>query len=427
MNEWLIIYCLLYNSSKLGYMLSIIRPEYFNSELAKNVYSYILELYSKNIIPTKELLLSKFTDDVEEIKNHLQIEVSIEAYEEFIKNARNCFINNRIHKLGNQIISRPDINEEKFVTYVQELLDDIYSDKSYNTKESSEYMSEVVEEANSEEIIKSKVIYGINEIDEVTSGLFPGEYIIIAGRPSMGKTSLMAHIAITNAIMGNNVIFFSLEMEPKRIGVKFLSNVCDMELWKLKRIKNRDSDEQKRMIAAAQIIKNTNLVIDNTSSLDIQTIQSIIHKYAVKYKKIDLVIVDYLQLMVGNGESDNSRISNISKGMKSTALKFHLPIIVGSQLSRLCEQRESKRPILSDLRDSGSIEQDADLVFMLYRDWYYSGNPEHERILEILRRKYRNGEIGKNVVEYNTKKQTFKPIKPNTQLGQLAKQFMYEE
>ena len=101
-------------------------------------------------------------------------------------------------------------------------------------------------------------------------------------------------------------------------------------------------------------------------------------------------------------------------------------MIAASQLSRSCEQRENKRPILSDLRDSGTIEQDADLVFMLYRDHYYNYNPEHERILEILIRKFRNGEVGKLVIEYNIKKQLIKSINPNTTLGQLAKKFMYD-
>lgn len=426
MIEWLIIYCMLYSNKKLGHVLSLLRQEYFGDELTKSIYLYIVELYSKNISPTIEVILSKFPEKQEEIKKYLDVTVDLEVYEELIKNLRDTFVNRKIKQLASQISSKSEINEEKFVSYVQTLIEDIAVNKADNTKETAEYMDEVLNEANSEEVIKSNVVYGIPEIDDITNGLFPGEYIVIASRPSMGKTSLMAHIAINNALAGNVVLMFSLEMEPKKIGIKFLSNVCDMELWKLKRIKNRTEEEQKKMTEVVQAIKDSTLIIDNTSNLDIQTLQSVIQKYYLRYKKIDLVIVDYLQLMNGQGENDNSRISNLSRGLKATALRFHTPLIAGSQLSRLCEQRDNKRPILSDLRDSGSIEQDADLVFMLYRDCYYTGNQEHERILEVLRRKYRNGEIGKNVIEYNTKKQTFKTIRPNSQLGQLAKRFMYE-
>ena len=204
-----------------------------------------------------------------------------------------------------------------------------------------------------------------------------------------------------------------------------LGDMCQIELWKFQRLRNRSKEEQERVIKAAKKLKAAPLIIDSTPSIDVNTLQSIIQKVKMKYD-LGLVVVDYLQLMSGEGTNDNSRVSKISKSMKMIAMKHNLPVVVGSQLSRSCEVRDNKRPILSDLRDSGAVEQDADLVMMLYRDYYYSPNPDNKRLLEIIIRKFRNGEIGKIIVDYNVDSQHLRTLNPDTNLGKIAKKFQFE-
>jgi len=239
----------------------------------------------------------------------------------------------------------------------------------------------------------------------------------------MGKSSYMIHTAAYNALNNKVVLLFSLEMPAKKVGLRIISNFCDTTLWKLKRLQNRSETEQKAIIRFAEKLRSSPLIIETTPGIDIQTMKSVIQKVQMRYKKIDLIVLDYLRLMSGPGINDNSRVSELSRNMKNISIQYNCPIIVGSQLSRMCEERDDKRPLLSDLRESGSLEQDADLVMMLYRDHYYNYNPNHQRILEVLIRKFRNGEIKKIIVDYDMQKQSLHTINYNTALGKVATKF----
>jgi len=144
----------------------------------------------------------------------------------------------------------------------------------------------------------------------------------------------------------------------------------------------------------------------------------------MKYPNLGLILIDYLQLMRGKGGNETEITSNISRGLKSIAKEFNVPIIILSQLNRLCEQRENKRPQLSDLRSSGALEQDADIILFVYRDHYYNYNPKHESLCEINVAKFRDGEVGKILVEYNLKKQYWKYIDHTSKLWEIAKKFL---
>lgn len=426
MIQWIVIYCLI-NSKKIGHIISLVKSEYFYEDLPLRVYQYILELVEKEVQPSSELILSRFTDESKKIKESLSIEVDVNQYEEFVVNLRKKFINFKIKQLGNSISATKDsIDEERFIKYVNNLINDISTTKNDDLHNIEEVVDIIIKQANSEEEEISKTLYGIANLDEYTGGLFPGDLILIAGRPSTGKSGLMGHIAISNAIQNNITVLFSLEMSAPKIALRMLSNLCNLEIWKLKKIGNRKEEEQKKMIEKAEQIKNSSLFIETTSGIDVSMIRSVLQKIKMKHGKIDLVIIDYLQLMSGEGLNENNKLENISKNLKRIAMQYNCPVVAGSQLSRLCEQRDNKRPLMSDLRSSGSLEQDADLVLMLYRDHYYNYNPDHERILEVLIRKFRNGEVGKVILDYNMKKQTFKPINPNSTLGTIAKRFQYE-
>jgi len=422
MNQWIVLYCLIFNKEQLGHMISILDKRYFSDALALEVYLYILGLYEKNTPVSLELVKSRF----EGKELPLDLEIDASQYEAFIDNLRTGFVNQEIKKLGSAINTKEDINEEQFVIYVDSLLGSISTNKATDLSFAEELSEIVFNEANSDEEKTSDIKYGIQSTDDYTLGIERGEQIVIAGRPSMGKSALMAHIAVSNALSNKVTLFLSLEMQAKKIITRMFADICEISLWKFRRLKSRTSEEQTRFKENLERFKKMPLVIDTTASLSMNDIYSSLQRVKMKYGKIDLLVIDYLQLMEGGGENKNIEISNISKKTKAIAMKYNIPVVLGSQLNRLCEQRDNKRPILSDLRDSGAIEQDADIVICLYRDFYYSGNPEDKNVLELLFRKYRNGEVGKVIVDYNLKNQHLTAINPNSKLGKRAKRFEYE-
>ena len=425
MNQWIVLFCLIYNKAKSGHILSLLREEYFYENLPRQVFIYIIELTEKGITPDLSLIQSRFAINPSEI--NLDLQVDIEHYEEYIENLRKVFVSLEIKKLGKAVSNRDEINENAFVDYVDNLLTNIHTGKKDNLHYAENIAEEFYTEANSETEKINPITYGVESLDKFTNGISSDELILIAGRPSMGKSGWMGHIALTNAMKGEPVIFFSLEMSAKKIINRMFADYCDMDLWKFKKIKNRSTEDQKVFTEAKEKFKKMPLIIDTTSGLDINLLKSILQKVKMKYGKIGLVIIDYLQLMEHTGDTVNNSIANTLKKLKGITTQQQTPVIVGSQLSRLCEQREgNRRPILSDLRDSGSIEQDADVVMMVYRDHYYNYNPENVNICELIIRKNRNGEIGKVIVDYNLKSQHFKSINPNSNLGKIAKRFEYE-
>ena len=426
MNDWYVIHCLLNNSKEIGNILTSIKTDYFSEDLTVNIYEYIKSLVSKGISPTKELIVSRFIDNAKEINKSLDVNIDVSEYQEYVNNLRSSFVNREIKKLLINIQSSKDINEDKFRQHIKELLTKISYLNSDETYTAQEAVDELIKELESGKILKSDILFGIDSVDEHSGGLFPGSYIVIAGRPSMGKSALMQHIAMHNALKNIPTILFSLEMSAPKIMLRMLSNLSGIEIWKIKRLNSRPTEEQKHIKSCWETLQKMPLIIDTTAGLTINIMKSVIEKFLLQHGKVGLVIVDYLQLMVGSETNDNSRVSAMSREMKNIANQYRCPNIVGSQLSRLCEQRENKRPQLSDLRDSGTIEQDADDVYFVYRDHYYTLNPDHERILELIHKKARDGEIGKVIVDYNKRTQSIQSIDNSTKLGKLAKKFEYE-
>lgn len=425
MTNWLVLYCLLNNEKKAGHIISLLKPEFFSEELARKIFLYIRELMQKGLNPDLSLVKTKFISEKEAIQSHMEeAQTDVDSYEEVVSLLREQYVKREIKAFGYNI-SSADMSEETFTKKTEDIITAISTTSKENLHFAPELFDRVIQIANSEEEYTSPVKYWIESLDEHTGGLYAGDSVVIAGRPSMGKSGLMCHIAIHNAMNGFVTIFFSLEMSKEKLGERFICNACDLELWKIKTVKRRSEKEQKHFMQTAAALKETPLIVETTAVLDVNNIRSVIQEIQLKFGRVDLVIIDYLQLMSGEGANDNSRVSAISRNLKSIAMQYKIPVVVGSQLSRTCEQRDDKRPILGDLRDSGAIEQDADLVFMLYRDAYYTTNPEHERILEILIRKFRNGEVKKIIVDYNLKKQTIKSMNWNGRLGQVAKKFEY--
>ncbi len=233
---------------------------------------------------------------------------------------------------------------------------------------------------------------GFADVDHLLDGLKPGDLIIIAGRPSMGKSAFALNIAENVATAGTPTLIFSLEMSDEQLAQRSLSSLGSIETTKLAAGRMSDEDWE-RVSAALGRLHEAPLIIDQSASLGVAQM----HARARRQKRkggLGLVVIDYLQLMTGQGQNRNEELSAITRSLKLMARDLKVPVIVLSQLSRKVEERADKRPMLSDLRESGAIEQDADEVLMLYRDDYYNPGSPWKGIAECLVRKNRMGACG---------------------------------
>ena len=251
---------------------------------------------------------------------------------------------------------------------------------------------------------------GLYELDRLTTGLHPGEFIIIAARPAMGKTAFAlnigTHVAKTQE---KAVAIFNLEMPAEQLASRILSSLGQIDSFKL-RTGQLVNDDWKRVNEAISQLSNTNMMLDDTPGITIGDIRAKCRRLASSDTGLSLVIIDYLQLISSGknyGSNRQQEVSDISRNLKTLALELNVPIIALSQLSRSVETREDKRPVMSDLRESGSIEQDADIVAFLYRDDYYnkeSKTEDNNSISELIIGKHRNGPTG--TIELLFKKNT---------------------
>lgn len=237
---------------------------------------------------------------------------------------------------------------------------------------------------------------GFVDLDYKTSGMHASDLVLIAARPSMGKTAFVLNIAQYMAFRKDvTVAIFSLEMSKEQLVNRLFSLESRVDAQALRTGNLSDADWEK-LIEGAGTIGNSELIIDDTPGISISEMRSKCRKYKLEHD-LKLIIIDYLQLMSGSGKSTDSRqqeISDISRSLKALARELSVPVIALSQLSRAVEQRPDHRPMLSDLRESGAIEQDADVVMFIYRDDYYNHDSEMKGISEIIIAKQRNGPIG---------------------------------
>lgn len=237
---------------------------------------------------------------------------------------------------------------------------------------------------------------GFTDLDYRTAGLQPSDLILIAARPSMGKTAFVLNIAQQVAFKSDLcTAIFSLEMSKEQLVNRLLSMEARIDAQAIRTGSLQDTDWEK-LVEGAGIIGKSKLIIDDTPGITVAELRSKCRKYKLDHD-LKLIIIDYLQLMSGSGRGSDSRqqeISDISRSLKALARELQVPVIALSQLSRAVEQRPDHRPMLSDLRESGAIEQDADVVMFIYRDEYYNKDSENKGIAEIIIAKQRNGPIG---------------------------------
>jgi replicative DNA helicase len=255
---------------------------------------------------------------------------------------------------------------------------------------------------------------GFKELDDITAGLQASDLIIIAGRPSMGKTSLALSIAEHAAIRADMSIgIFSLEMSKAQLVLRMLSSQASLDSHALRTGQLTEKD-WRYLCDAADRLERAKIFIDDSGALTVQQMRGKARRLIAEHG-LDLLIIDYLQLMQGRSDSESRQqeISDISRALKGLAKELNIPVVALSQLSRAVENRTDKRPVLSDLRESGAIEQDADVVMFIYRDEVYNPDTEDKGIADILVRKHRNGPTGDRQLFFHDRYAKFTDIARN--------------
>ena len=256
---------------------------------------------------------------------------------------------------------------------------------------------EKIEKASKSKGTVTGIPTGFIDLDYKLSGLQPSDLVLVAARPSMGKTAFVLNIAQYMAFKKDKcVAIFSLEMSKEQLVNRLFSLESQVDAQALRTGNMKDSDWEK-LIEGAGIIGKSKMIIDDTPGISVSELRSKCRKYKLEHG-LDIIIIDYLQLMTGSvGKSSESRqqeISEISRSLKGLARELNVPVVALSQLSRAVESRPDKRPMLSDLRESGAIEQDADVVMFIYRDEYYNKDSEYKKQAEIIIAKQRSGPVG---------------------------------
>lgn len=317
-----------------------------------------------------------------------------------------------------------DVYEQKdtleIVDSIQKRIFDLTQfDMSDSTKHIKEILEQRVEEHmelvdNPDKINEHKIMSGYAKLDDYTNGFKPGELIVLAARPAMGKTAFALNLLLNAALKhGKSVAFFSLEMGSEQIVDRLLSAVSEIHMSRMQKGQLNESDFAE-LGEAMEKLGETSIFIDDQGGATIPMLKSKLRKIKIERGALDMVVIDYLQLMSG-AESKFAgnrvqEISEISRGLKVLARELKIPIIALSQLSRNVESRVDKKPQLSDLRESGAIEQDADSVIMLYRDEYYDPDTDRKGTADVLVRKNRNGNVGEVELVFKGEIQKFYDI-----------------
>ncbi|WP_245592089.1 replicative DNA helicase [Clostridiisalibacter paucivorans] len=388
----------------------ILDADDFYSEAHREIYSCILSLYNKNepvdLITLSEELKKRDTLEsvggtiyLANLSDSVYTTANIKQYSEIVEEKS---ILRRLIKASNEIISEgysdsKDIN--LVIDFAEKKIFDITQKKSHDGF--APIKTVLLDSFNRiEELYESEGGYtglptGFIDLDNKTSGLQQSDLILVAARPSMGKTAFALNIAQNTALkQGASVGIFSLEMSKEQLVHRMLSAESHVEIQK---IRNGDlsEDEWPKLIRSMGPLSQANIFIDDTPGITLNEMRAKCRRLKIEHG-LDLVLIDYLQLMNSDsrGENRQQEISSISRGLKGLAREMDCPVMALSQLSRAPELRADHRPIMSDLRESGAIEQDADVVLMLYRDEYYHPDSDKKNIGEVIITKQRNGPTG---------------------------------
>lgn len=408
--EQSVIGSMIIDKSAIAKALEKLKEEDFYRDGHKVIFKAIRDMFSKDMAVDLVTLLEylKSTDTLEkaggvtyitEVSSSVITTANLEAY---IKIVEDKSLLRKLIKSATNIIEESYNKQDK----VDDVLD-LAQKRIFDLAEkqgSSDYepLSNVLERGflEIERLFNNKgsitgVGSGIRDLDAKTSGFQKGDMVLIAARPSMGKTTFALNIAEHAALReGKSIVVFSLEMSKEQLAYKLLCSEANVDMLKL-RTGNLDDDDWERIARATGPLSKAKIYIDDTAGMSVMEMRSKCRKIKMEHG-IDMILIDYLQLMSGSSQSESRQqeVSEISRSIKALAKEMECPVIALSQLSRAPEQRADHRPMLSDLRESGSIEQDADVVMFLYRDEYYNKETEEKNIGECIIAKQRNGPVG---------------------------------
>ena len=311
------------------------------------------------------------------------------------------------NKIVEKAFMREGQSDEEILDYAEEEIFRISEEraKSDGPQDINPLLERTVRRVN--ELSKSEggitgLATGFSDLDNLTAGLQKADLVIVAGRPSMGKTSLAMNM-VEHAIMKSEApsLVFSLEMPADQLVMRMLSSLARIDQSRM-RIGDLDEKDWDRFSAAVQQLQDKPLHIDDSAALTPNEIRARARRVSRQYKGLGLIVVDYMQLMRGSGQAENrtTEISEISRSLKALAKEMRCPVVAAAQLNRALETRTNKRPIMADLRESGAIEQDADVILFIYRDEVYNEETEDVGIAEIIIGKQRNGPIGTVKLSY---------------------------
>ena len=440
------------NNLALEKVENFLEPEHFSSKINGLIFKTLKKLISNDQIADLNTLKVFLENDSDFISNGgisylLKISensISIINSKQYGELIFDLFIRRKLIDVGTDLIndSYDDYEDQNSNIIIEKTESDLYNltndgDSQKGPKLFDDILSLTIDYAEkaykkSDEVVGLKT--GLNDFDKKIGGLHKSDLIIIAGRPSMGKTAFATNIAsnICNKKINNkktNVLFFSLEMSSEQLATRILSEISQISSEGI-RTGNLSKTDFEKIIKASEKLKELSLFIDDSPALTISSIRTRSRRLKRKHG-LDLIIIDYLQLISGESKNLNDNrvkeISDITRGLKAIAKELNIPVIALSQLSRKVEEREEKRPQLADLRESGSIEQDADLVVFLYREEYYlarteppEGTEKHvmwtskmekvHNIAEAIVAKHRHGPISRVKLHFSSTNTKFSDL-----------------
>ena len=396
-------------------ILTIIRSRDFYEERHAIIFEAMADLYDSHkpvdlLTLTAELKSKKKLKSIggaaylAELSNFVPAAAHAKAYAEIVEKAS---LRRRLIQAGTEIANKAYSDDAEVGSLIGEAERDLFNVSDKIVKSDYVAMDTLLADAfdRIEELRNNKgalrgLKTGFRDLDKMTAGFQKGDLVIVGARPAMGKTTFAQNLAYNIATINNRgVLFFSMEMADNEIIDRMISDVSGVSNWKI-RTGNINSEEHQRLMDALGEMDNVPIYIDDTSSMTIVELRNKARR-AMHDHDIGIVIVDYLQLITGDDRYKGNRVqevTEISRGLKILARELGIPVIALSQLSRTVTGRDNPRPLLSDLRDSGSIEQDADLVLFLHRPDYYHQNVddyEETNITELIIAKHRHGAVGK--------------------------------
>jgi len=407
--EQSIIGSLLIDRNALSEVSGRLKPKAFYLEKHQEIYEAILELYENSlpvdIITLTDVLAKRGTlekvgdvDYIASLANAVPTTANVLHYVSIVEDKA---LLRSLIEASSKIVDLSYQGTMEGTEVLSEAEKTVFDLSQGMNRSGLESVNLVLDKAFTqlEELCRNKndftgVPSGFIDLDRKTSGFQNSDLILVAARPAMGKTSFVLNIAVNAALRNYPVAIFSLEMSRLQLVNRLLSSESMVELEKM-RTGKLDGEDWKKLSYTLGPLSKSPIYIDDNASTNVMEMMSKLRKLKLE-KGLSLVIIDYLQLMEGRKKTDNRQqeISEISRALKIMAKELNVPVIALSQLSRAPETRNDHRPILSDLRESGGIEQDADMVMFLYRDDYYNEESENKNVVEVIIAKHRNGSTG---------------------------------